>query len=129
DLDRRRATILSILEREPMADEAPRSLVRSCMDRVELEDLFIPHRRPEPEVQLALDRGLGALADQLGAAIPPAERAALGMSEVEKEEREEREEGHDAAPGAEAEAKTPVRLAAEAVAEWPRRERARSQRK
>jgi uncharacterized protein len=115
DLDRRRATILSILEREPMADEATRSLVRSCMDRFELEDLFIPHRRPEPEVQLALDRGLGALADQLVAAIPPAERAALGMSEVEKEEREE---GHDAAPAAEAEAKTPVEPA-EAVAESP----------
>lgn len=124
DLDRRRATILSILEREPMADEATRSTVRSCMDRFELEDLFIPHRRPEPEVQLALDRGLGALADHLVAAVPPEERAALGMVEPEREEgdgpeREERDDTPDAAPVASAEVRTSAEPSAAAVAESP----------
>ena len=46
------------------------------MDRFELEDLFLPHRRPEPEVQLALDRGLGELADRLVAAPPKEETPA-----------------------------------------------------
>src|SRR5262249_35844143 len=65
ELDRRRATILSMLERDPNVNEAVLAPIRACMDRFELEDLFVPHRRPEPEVQLALDRGLGALADLL----------------------------------------------------------------
>lgn len=81
ELDRRRATILTILEREPGVDAATQALVRSCMDRFELEDLFIPHRRPEPEVQLALDRGLGGLADLLVAPLPQEERSALGIAE------------------------------------------------
>jgi len=114
DLDRRRATILGMLERDPTTDEATRGLVRACMDRFELEDLFIPHRRPEPEVQLALDRGLGALADRLVAAVPPEERAALGMVESEPEEKEE---ASDAAPAPEAEAKPSAELAAEPAAE------------
>ena len=105
DLDRRRATILSMLERDPMTDEATRSMVRACMDRFELEDLFIPHRRPEPEVQLALDRGLGALADLLVAPIPPEERAALWMVETERDEKEERDDAPESAPSAEADAK------------------------
>ena len=49
----------------PRAPAAVIERVKTCMDRFELEDLFLPHRRPEPEVQLALDRGLGALADRL----------------------------------------------------------------
>ena len=115
DLDRRRATILAVLEREPMADEAIRAMVRTCMDRFELEDLFIPHRRPEPEVQLALDRGLGALADQLVAPVPPEERAALGMVENEKEAGDgDRDEREDAPPAPAAEA-----AAAEAPAPEP----------
>jgi uncharacterized protein len=110
ELDRRRATILSILEREPMADEATRAMVRACMDRFELEDLFIPHRRPEPEVQLALDRGLGALADQLVAPIPPEARAALGMVEAEEKPEEkygEKDEGDAPEVVAAAVAETP----------------------
>ena len=35
----------------------------SIAREVELEDHFVPHRRPEPEVPLAMDRGLGGLAD------------------------------------------------------------------
>ena len=104
ELDRRRGTILRILEgpsarsTEPegpagdqvvlapadsiesvrfeglVAKAVPPAVleqVRSSTDRFELEDLFLPYRRPEPEVQLALDRGLGALADRLVAPLPP----------------------------------------------------------
>ena len=70
DLDRRRGTVLRTLERVEGIDEAALEPIRRCTDRFELEDLFVPHRRPEPEVQLALDRGLGALADLLVAPRP-----------------------------------------------------------
>lgn len=87
DLDRRRGTILRLLEKEPSVTPSQLEAIRTCMDRFELEDLFIPHRRPEPEVQLALDRGLGQLADLLVAPIPKAERAAiLGTDAEEKDE-------------------------------------------
>jgi protein Tex len=89
ELDRRRGTILRLLEKEPSATPEKLEAIRRTTDRFELEDLFIPHRRPEPEVQLALDRGLGALADKLVAPIPKAERAAiLGVSEGELDQRE-----------------------------------------
>ena len=88
ELDRRRGTILRMLgadapgasEDEPVqigiarAPDEVIEQVRVCMDRFELEDLFLPHRRPEPEVQLALDRGLGRLADLLVAPLPPERR-------------------------------------------------------
>lgn len=86
ELDRRRGTILRSLEGDgshTKADEPTLERVRRCMDRFELEDLFLPHRRPEPEVQLALDRGLGRLADELVAPLP-------------KELRAPSAEGHDA---------------------------------
>ncbi|MEM6674465.1 MAG: Tex-like N-terminal domain-containing protein, partial [Planctomycetota bacterium] len=75
ELDRRRGTILRALEREEGLDPKVLEDVRACMDRFELEDLYVPHRRPEPEVQLALDRGLGALADLLVAPVPKDQRA------------------------------------------------------
>lgn len=96
ELDRRRGTILRLLEKEPSATPDKLEAIRRTHDRFELEDLFIPHRRPEPEVQLALDRGLGALADLLVAPLPKAERAALlGVSEKELEEQESKQE-HEA---------------------------------
>ena len=73
ELDRRRATVLRALESDG-APEAALKGVRSLMDRFELEDQYLPFRRPEPEVQLALDRGLGALADELTRPVPRAER-------------------------------------------------------
>ncbi len=105
ELDRRRGTILRLLEKEPSATPAKLEAIRRTTDRFELEDLFIPHRRPEPEVQLALDRGLGALADLLVAPIPKAERAAmLGVSEKELEERESGDEEPESEPEKQAEA-------------------------
>lgn len=92
ELDRRRGTVLRLLEKEPGIPAGTIEAIQRCMDRFELEDLFIPHRRPEPEVQLALDRGLGALADALVAAVPKAEREALGMREDEKPEHDEKDE-------------------------------------
>jgi len=70
ELDRRRGTILRLLERDDSVPANAVERIRTCMDRFELEDLFLPHRRPEPEVQLAMDRGLGALADELTKAMP-----------------------------------------------------------
>ncbi len=115
ELDRRRATILSMLERDPSSDPSIVGLVRSCMDRFELEDLFIPHRRPEPEVQLALDRGLGALADRLVAPLSLEERAALGM--LEEPAPEEPAEGE--APAAPAEASSAEATLSETPATEP----------
>ncbi len=69
ELDRRRGTILRSLEAVEGIEPAAIEEVTRCMDRFELEDLFIPYRRPEPEVQLALDRGLGPLADALVAPV------------------------------------------------------------
>ncbi len=73
ELDRRRGTILRMLEGNAGIEPSVFEEIRACMDRFELEDLMVPHRRPEPEVQLALDRGLGALADELIAPVPRAE--------------------------------------------------------
>ena len=113
ELDRRRATILSILEREPHVDAATLQLVRTCMDRFELEDLFIPHRRPEPEVQLALDRGLGQLADLLVSPLSQEERAALGIKdEPAARERDDGEASESHEPAA-AEPAPPAEIAAE----------------
>jgi transcriptional accessory protein Tex/SPT6 len=93
ELDRRRGTILRLLEKEPSATPQHLEEIRNCMDRFELEDLFIPHRRPEPEVQLALDRGLGALADLLTTPIPKAERDALLGPGTREESDEDADEG------------------------------------
>ena len=76
ELDRRRGTILRSLERQEGVEASALEAIQKCMDRFELEDLFVPHRRPEPEVQLALDRGLGGLADALVKPVPKEERAA-----------------------------------------------------
>jgi len=69
ELDRRRGTILRLVDSIEGVDAAVRETIERCMDRFELEDLFVPHRRPEPEVQLALDRGLGDLANRMIAEV------------------------------------------------------------
>ena len=74
ELDRRRGTILRAIERVEGISPKAIDEVNRCMDRFKLEDLYVPHRRPEPEVQLAMDRGLGGLADLLVAPIPKSER-------------------------------------------------------
>lgn len=81
ELDRRRGTILRMLSGRGDKDETPEDdgsfpEIRGCMDRFEMEDLFLPYRRPEPEVQLALDRGLGELADRIVAPSPRARKQA-----------------------------------------------------
>ena len=111
DLDRRRGTILRLLEKEP--NVTPRDLdeIKNCMDRFELEDLFVPHRRPEPEVQLAIDRGLAPLADLLVAPVPKSERP----SEHEARDAEaESDEAAEPAVSAESESAGSAETAAEA---------------
>lgn len=86
ELDRRRATLLRSLETgakvagahevQGESVEAIRALLEGCMDKNELEDLFLAYRRPEPEVQLALDRGLDRLADEIVRPMPKSERGA-----------------------------------------------------
>jgi uncharacterized protein len=107
ELDRRRGTLLRTLdERKPgegaAATERLRRSVETCMDRFELEDLFLPLRRPEPEVQLALDRGLGDLADVLCAPAPGGKRAT--DESVEDGGAESEPHSPDASPVFEAEA-------------------------
>ena len=96
ELDRRRGTILRLLEKEEGIAEAQLDAVRHCMDRFELEDAFVPHRRPEPEVQLAIDRGLDGLADELIAALPPEERP-KGKQEKSAEPKQEAAETPESA--------------------------------
>ncbi|MAF67364.1 MAG: hypothetical protein CMJ84_17120, partial [Planctomycetes bacterium] len=87
ELDRRRGTILRSLEREEGTAGKAVDGIRSCMDRFELEDRFLPFRRPEPEVQLAFDRGLGGLADLLATPLARgAERAGASAGEETEEE-------------------------------------------
>ena len=78
EIEKRRATLLKSIEEQrklhdgsklPVSDKGLEAL-ETCMDRFELEDHFLPHRRPEPEVQLAFDRGLEPLADLLVAPGP-----------------------------------------------------------
>ena len=75
-------------ERTKTLNEKTVAALNACMDRFELEDHFLPHRRPEPEVQLAIDRGLEPLADLL---VAPAPKSALSKSEEASEEEEEPE--------------------------------------
>jgi uncharacterized protein len=98
DLDRRRGTILRLIEREPGVHASTIAAIQACMDRFELEDLFIPHRRPEPEVQLALDRGLGQLADLLVAPLPKSERPASSGAIPGASDEAERDDDSDASP-------------------------------
>lgn len=95
ELDRRRGTIVRALER--IEDLPAKALddVRSCMDRFELEDLYVPFRRPEPEVQLALDRGLGALADLIVEPVPREKRP-------KKDAQDKGDQQKDAEPEAQA---------------------------
>jgi uncharacterized protein len=114
ELDKRREVLLrSMHEPSRGAPPAPSFLaaVAACTDRFELEDLFLPLRRPEPEVQLAIDRGLSALADALVAPPPrgtPALDLAVAASPEEtretKTEEVKAEESSSEAPAAEPEA-------------------------
>jgi uncharacterized protein len=73
ELEKRRGVLLRSIEEHArthgLASEPPPAVL-ACMDRFELEDHFLPYRRPEPEVQLAIDRGLEPLADALVANAP-----------------------------------------------------------
>jgi uncharacterized protein len=89
DLDRRRGTIVRTLEGAPGVPERVLEMARTTVDRNVLEDLYLPYRTPEPEVQLALDRGLGHLADELARSLTKAERGEKGGAHAEGE--------HDAA--------------------------------
>ncbi len=97
ELDRRRATILRLLENTEGVGAKTLDEIRGCMDRFELEDLFLPHRRPEPEVQLAMDRGLGALADEFVKPSARSKPAANEGAEAKIESTTEASEASEAA--------------------------------
>ena len=96
ELGRRRGTIERGVEQAGVTDKKVLESIQSCVERFELEDLFVPHRRPEPEVQLALDRGLGPLAERLIAPVPrdqrKAEETSAGSDESKGETPSEPEE-------------------------------------
>lgn len=64
-MELRRANILRSLRAKDDTDPKLIEAIESCTDRFELEDLFVAHRRPEIEVQRAIDHGLSGLADKL----------------------------------------------------------------
>ena len=109
ELDRRRVTVLKAMEKDG-ADKAALDAVRQMTDRFELEDQYLPYRRPEPEVQLALDRGLGALADELVKSMPKppkADKPAAGDGADSAKKEETPELKADEAKGAEAKVEEP----------------------
>ena len=68
ELEKRRGTLLTQLVKQAglETDDPERwKDVRAVTDAHELEDFFLHHRSPEPEVQLAQDRGLEGMADVL----------------------------------------------------------------
>lgn len=96
ELERRRGTLLKQLTKEDdaeaQADLSKWKAERNVSDRFELEDYFLHHRAPEPEVQSALDKGLDQLAGVLSkvdktprpaeaAGDAPADEAAAVVSE------------------------------------------------
>jgi uncharacterized protein len=89
ELGRRRGTIVRGLEQAGVTDKKVLETIQSCVQRFELEDLFVPHRRPEPEVQLALDRGLGPLAERLVAGVPGDQREPTDAGEEDGRSQEE----------------------------------------
>jgi len=116
ELERRKGTILRLLEKEEGIDDAVRAQIERCMDRFEVEDLFLPHRRPEPEVQLAFDRGLGGLADRLTAPLPKEQREDTNTGEAGAPAPAAAEEGAAAATEGEAATAVAVETAPETEA-------------
>ncbi len=121
ELERRKGTILRLLEKEEGVDDSVKEQIQACMDRFEVEDLFLPHRRPEPEVQLALDRGLGGLADLLTAPVPKGQRKDSEAAPEAQAAADEAPEAGVEAPAAVPDEATaaPVEAPAEASAEAP----------
>jgi uncharacterized protein len=124
ELDRRRGTVLRAIERTEGISEKALDEVRNCMDRFDLEDLYVPFRRPEPEVQLAMDRGLGALADLIIKPMPKEERpsdkpAAVAPGEPTGETAAEAPAEPAAEPAAEPTAEPAAEPTAEPTAEAP----------
>ena len=79
ELDRRRAKIVDAIRAAGPEHAGLLSVATTRTDRAELEDLLLPLRNPEPEVQLALDRGLGELAARLVARVDrPADAPKVG---------------------------------------------------
>jgi len=104
ELGKRRGTLLKSLEERqkstPEADAKKAQMevdaLNKCHDRFELEDLFLPHRRPEPEVQLAMDRGLEPLAEML---IQPGPKTARKPKEEDDQvDAEPADQASDPAP-------------------------------
>lgn len=115
ELENRRGTLLRAMEEQARASggPAPSGAALTCMDRYELEDYFLPHRRPEPEVQLAIDRGLEPLADALVASAP------RGTPGATTDEESSGDDGGPTMPALEAEPAVDSGHAAEAVAGEP----------
>jgi uncharacterized protein len=113
ELEKRRAVLLRSIEEHAKGQDRPYeppAAILACMDRFELEDHFLPYRRPEPEVQLAIDRGLEPLADAL---VENAPRGTPGVEPVAEE-----------AAGQETEAAAPATVPEPAAEELPAAEEA-----
>ena len=120
----RKANILRSLRAKDDTDPKLIRAIEGTLDRFELEDLFVAHRRPEIEVQRAIDHGLEGLAERLverqpkprskqpeAAAEEPVEAPAEVAPEPKAEEPTE--------AVAEAATEAPVEVPAEVPAEAP----------
>jgi len=63
--DRRKAILQTLGERGVLSDDL-RNAINACRDKIELEDLYLPlKRRERTKATIAVDKGLGPLADLL----------------------------------------------------------------
>lgn len=122
-IELRRANILRSLRAKDDTDPKLIEAVEACMDRFELEDLFIAHRRPEIEVQRALDHGLQGLADKLVERQPktkaPKDAPSEGEPQAEATAEPAAEAPTDEAPAATAAPAAEAPAATDAPAEAP----------
>lgn len=94
-IELRKGNILRSLRAKEDTDPKLLRAIDGTMDRFELEDLFVAHRRPEIEVQRAIDHGLVGLADRL------VERMPKPAKETSKDSAEDEQPSELASPGAE----------------------------
>jgi len=123
----RKGNILRSLRAKEDTDPRLLKAIEGTMDRFELEDLFVAHRRPEIEVQRALDHGLLGLADRLVERLPkptskPSPSTAEGEAVSEAPAPEAADASIEAAPEAASEA--PLVAKAEVPVEAPAAEAA-----
>ncbi len=88
ELEQRRETILKTIEEQGKLTDELRDEIRKCLDRTELEDLYLPYRpKRQTKATMAIERGLEPLAQLLWAqeaAAADIEALATSLVDAEK---------------------------------------------